>query len=132
MVEKQIGKEIKVIRSDKRRKYLSNDFEAYFNEARIRRYLTSAKIPQSNEVAKRMNRTLMERARSMMFEKGVPEFLWTESINTAAYIKDRIPTRANGNKTPEEKFSGKRPDLFNIRLFGSKAYIHIHDDKRKS
>ena len=33
--------------------------------------------------------------------------------------------------TPEEAFSGKRPDISHLRSFGSPVYIHVMKDARK-
>jgi len=34
-------------------------------------------------------------------------------------------------KTPEEAFSGKRPDVGRFRIFGSSVYFHVTKDARK-
>ena len=36
-----------------------------------------------------MNRTLMERARSMLEHKNIDKQWWAEAVNTAAYITNR-------------------------------------------
>ena len=33
--------------------------------------------------------------------------------------------------TPEEAFSGKRPDISHLRIFGSPVYGHVMKDARK-
>ena len=33
--------------------------------------------------------------------------------------------------TPEEAFSGKRPDISHLRIFGSTVYIHVTKDAKK-
>ena len=32
--------------------------------------------------------------------------------------------------TPEEAFSGKRPDISHLRIFGSPVYMHVTKDAR--
>ena len=34
-------------------------------------------------------------------------------------------------KTPEEAYSGKRPDVGHFRIFGSSVYCHVTKDARK-
>ena len=34
-------------------------------------------------------------------------------------------------KTPKEVFTGIRPDVSHIRIFGSVCYCHVHADNRK-
>ena len=50
----------------------------------------------------------------MIFGKEVLAKLWSEAINTAAYITNRVTTRANIDMTPEQKISRKKPNLSNI------------------
>ena len=33
--------------------------------------------------------------------------------------------------TPKESFSGKKPDISHLRIFGSLVYIHVTKDARK-
>jgi hypothetical protein len=32
--------------------------------------------------------------------------------------------------TPEEKFTGKKPNVSHLRVFGCIAYVHVSDEKR--
>ena len=36
-----------------------------------------------------------------------------------------------GMSTPKEAFSGKKPDISHLRIFGSLVYIHVTKDARK-
>ena len=66
-----------------------------------------------------------------MAEKSMPHHYWAEVVNTAAvYIMNRTPTAAVHNVTPEEKYSGKKPDLSHLKVFGCIAYVHIPDELR--
>ena len=33
--------------------------------------------------------------------------------------------------TPEEYFTGKKPDISHLKIFGSSVYIHVTKDARK-
>ena len=41
-----------------------------------------------------MNRNLIESARSMIAHAGLPNMFWAEAISAAAYVRNRVPTRA--------------------------------------
>jgi hypothetical protein len=43
---------------------------------------------------------------------------------------NRTPTTTIHGMTPEEKFTGKKPDVSHLRVFGCIAYVHILDEKR--
>ena len=56
---------------------------------------------------------------------------WAEACNTMVYVQNRYPHRVLGMSTPEEAFSGKKPDISHLKIFGSPIYIHVTKDTRK-
>jgi hypothetical protein len=86
--------------------------------------------PQQNGVAERNNRTICEAARAMMYDQNLPLSLWAEVASTAVYIQNRCPHKALEEKTPEEVFTGIKPSIDHLRIFGSLVYIHIPKEKR--
>ncbi|MCH95374.1 retrovirus-related pol polyprotein from transposon tnt 1-94, partial [Trifolium medium] len=56
---------------------------------------------------------------------------WGEAINTAAYLLNRCPTKRLQSKVPEEVWSGKKPQVTHLRIFGSLCFRHVPDEKRK-
>ena len=70
-------------------------------------------------------------AKAMLFDKGLLLFLWEEAYRTVVYIQNRCPHTTLGRKTPEEVFTGTRPDVSHLHIFGSVCYCHIHADTRK-
>ena len=57
--------------------------------------------------------------------------LWAEACNTAVYVQKCCPRRVLGMSTPEEYFTGKKPDISHLKIFGSSIYIHVTKDARK-
>ncbi|GJX37099.1 hypothetical protein Tco_0250402 [Tanacetum coccineum] len=49
-------------------------------------------LPLSMTTARRMNRTLNERAKSMRLHAGLPKMFWEDSVTTAAYLINRGPS----------------------------------------
>ncbi len=72
----------------------------------------------------------MECARSMILAQGLELEFWGEAVNTVVYIKNRCPTKALDSKTPQEAWSGRKPDVFHLRVFCCKAFAHAPDEKR--
>ena len=70
-------------------------------------------------------------AKAMLFDQGLTLFLWSEAYKTVVYIQNKCPHTALGRKTPEEVFTGTKPDVSHIRIFGSVCYCHVHLDNRK-
>jgi hypothetical protein len=50
---------------------------------------------------------------------------------TTIYVQNKSPHRILNDMTPEEAFSGKKPNVEHLRIFGCLVYIHIPKDKRK-
>jgi hypothetical protein len=48
----------------------------------------------------------------------------------AIYVQSRSPHRILKDMKPGESFSGKKPNVENIRIFGCPIYSHIPKDKR--
>ena len=57
--------------------------------------------------------------------------LWAEACNTVVHVQNRCPHRVLGMSTPEEAFTGKKSDIFHLKIFGSYVYIHVTKDARK-
>ena len=47
----------------------------------------------------------------------------------ATYLLNRTPTKALKDITPEEAWSGRKPDLHHLCIFGSVAYVHTPKQK---
>eukprot|EP00253_Pinus_taeda_P002100 PITA_02100 len=71
LVENQAEKKIKVLRIDNGGEFYSKEFEELCKKCGIARQKTTPYTPQQNGVAERMNKTLMERARSMLSGAGL-------------------------------------------------------------
>ncbi|KAM1376156.1 hypothetical protein ACFX2F_037926 [Malus domestica] len=88
-VEKQTGKQIKTLRSDRGGEYLSNEFLDYLKECGIVSQWTPPGTPQHNGVSERRNRTLMNMVRSMMSSANLPVTFWGYALYTATYLLNR-------------------------------------------
>ncbi|PNX85475.1 copia protein (gag-int-pol protein), partial [Trifolium pratense] len=71
-VENQLGKKIKMLRSDRGGEYLSLEFDNHLKECGILSQLTPPGTPQWNGVSERRNRTLLDMVRSMMSHADLP------------------------------------------------------------
>ncbi|GJY51588.1 ribonuclease H-like domain-containing protein [Tanacetum coccineum] len=60
-------------------------------EQGIQQEYSNAKTLQHNGVAKKLNRTLIEAARTMLANSLLPTTFWAEAVSTACYIINRIP-----------------------------------------
>ncbi|KAG6389166.1 hypothetical protein SASPL_150625 [Salvia splendens] len=70
-VEYQMGRKIKVLRSDNGGEYKSDHFQDVCQECGIVRNFTVRNTPQQNGVSEHMNRTLVEKVRCMLSNAGL-------------------------------------------------------------
>jgi transposase InsO family protein len=129
-IENLTNKKIKTLRIDNGGEYTSKEFIAFSKSAGIRRELTVPHNPQQNGVAERKNRSIEEMVKSLLNVQGLSMFLWGEATMTTIYVHNKIPHRILKDMTPEEAFSGKKPNVENLRIFGFPVYSHIPKDKR--
>ncbi|KAM1503465.1 hypothetical protein ACFX15_027859 [Malus domestica] len=125
MTELQCGYKIKYLRSDRGGEFLSSEFSNYCNVSGIQRQLTMSYTPQQNGVSERKNRTVVEMAKSMLHEKGMSYQFWAEAVHTAVYLLNRCPTKALDKRTPFESYSGRKPGIAHLKIFGSVCYVHV-------
>ena len=69
--------------------------------------------------------------RAMLHDQGLPMHLWAKACNTAVYVQNHCPHRVLVMGTPEEAFTGKKPDISHLKIFGSSVYIHVKKDAGK-
>ena len=130
LVERQSEHKIKTFRSDNGGEFTSKAFDETLHRDGIERQTSAPYTPQQNGVAERANRTLVEMARAMIHAQGLTYEFWAEAVCNATYIRNRCPTKAVHNMTPEEAWSGKKPHVSHLRVFGCVAFAKVPDEKR--
>ena len=78
------------------------------------------------------NKTIMNTARCLLAEANVERKFWLECIMTAAYLLNRSLINKSRNKTPYKIFFGKKPSAKNLRLYGSRVFVRVPEEKRSS
>ncbi|CAL1391452.1 unnamed protein product [Linum trigynum] len=129
-VEAELGRRIKVLRTDNGGEYKSDEFYDYLKRHKIRRQLTCPRTPQQNGVAERKNRHLAEVVRSMLHAKNVPGRFWAECMKTAVYITNKLPQARFGFISPFEKIWKMKPTVSHLRVFGCVCYVLVPEQER--
>ncbi|CAI5476241.1 unnamed protein product [Closterium sp. Yama58-4] len=101
-VEKQAECVVKRIRTDRGGEFLGAEMTAWLKKQGIQRELTTAYTPQSNGVAERANRTILETARALLIESGLGNSMW-----------------------PHARWLGRKPPVDMLRVFGCMAVAHV-------
>ena len=90
--------------------------------------------PYSNGFIERINRTLLNKVRALLFTAGLPKYLWGEALYTAVYLYNRTPHSKIGFISPLEKrdkITIPLEDLEKIKTFGSTIYYKNKDPSDK-
>ena len=88
LVENLTRKKINILRTDNGTEYETNKFKNFCREAGIKRETTTVYTHEQNGIAERKNKTIVEIARAMLCDQGLPKFLWGEAANTVVYVQN--------------------------------------------
>lgn len=113
-LETETGGKVNFLRTDGGGEYMGGEFQRWLKSKGIRHELTNPSTPQENGMAERLNRTILEMMRSMMFDTKLPKSF-----------------RALTEKmTPFEALYKRKPSVAHMRIFGCPVYVHVPDAKR--
>ena len=82
-------------------------------------------VHEHNGLIERVHRTLEERGRALLLMSGFPLSFWNHALKWATYLYNRTPHSALDFLTPFEKAHNSKPDITNIRKFGS--LVNVYD-----
>ena len=119
------GKTVQTLRTDNGGEYTSRAFNDFCATHGIARELIPPYTPEHNGVAERRNRSILDITRCLLLDKALPGHLWGEAVKAAVDILNLRSTKQHPDKTPEELFSGKKPSITHLRIFGSSVFVHI-------
>jgi reverse transcriptase-like protein len=120
-----MGYKLKAFRTDRGGKYMSKHFESYLKTKGIHHKITMPNTPQHNGMAEWLNQTLMEKAHVVLSDAKLPESYWFDALEYAIILWNILPTQALTDMTPKEAWSGNKPDVLHLRIFGCQAFMHI-------
>ena len=113
------------ILSDRGGEYTGNNFRTACLNAGIKQVFTAAYTPEQNGISERMNLTLMDAARTILNESGLPDYLWPEAVSHAAYIYNNTPCNSNDGKIPMQVLYGVSCHPNDMHEFGSRVFVHV-------
>jgi len=86
IVTNDCDQKIETLRTDNGGEYISREFQENLKSRGIQHDPTIAYIPEHNGVSERLNRTLVEAARSMISHAGQNSNYWGEAVATATSV----------------------------------------------
>ncbi|GJW53973.1 putative RNA-directed DNA polymerase [Tanacetum coccineum] len=131
LIKTQFKKNIKVFRSDNGTEFVNQQFSGFCESNGIIHQNSCSYTPQQNGIVKRKHRHLLNVARSLLFQGGIPLNMWTECVLTATYLINKLPTSVLNEKSSYDLVYNKPPSLKHLRSFGCLAYATILNNHDK-
>jgi hypothetical protein len=124
---------IEEIQTDNAGEMTSGASGAYLSSRGITHRLVVAGDSESNGIAERVNRTIMDITNAMLLHSQVPPSFWTHAVRHSAFLINRRPSSfLGGKRTPFRPFTGRHPDLRDLRVFGCDAWALTPIHTRKA
>uniref|UniRef100_A0A2N9IAG3 CCHC-type domain-containing protein n=1 Tax=Fagus sylvatica TaxID=28930 RepID=A0A2N9IAG3_FAGSY len=86
--------------------------------------------PIHNGVAKRINRTIVEKVRCMLRMAKLPKSFWVEAVQTACYLINRSPSISLDFDIPERVWTEEDVSYAHLKVFGCKTFAHVPKEQK--
>lgn len=120
--ETSINLRVKAIRSDNGLEFANHNFVDFCSEKGIKPERTNIYTPMQNGVAERLNRTVLDGARTILYKSGLSKSFWPEAILSFVHVWNRLCHNGQ-SKTPIELYTGSKPSVKHLQSFGSTVYV---------
>ncbi|GJV58449.1 putative ribonuclease H-like domain-containing protein [Tanacetum coccineum] len=125
-IENQLSHRVKIIRSDNGTEFKNRDMLEFCGNKGIKQEYSNARTPQQNGVAERMNRTLIEAARTMLADSLLPTTFWAEAVSTACYIFNRFDGKSDEGFLVGYSLNSKAYRVYNLVTKRVEVNLHVN------
>jgi transposase InsO family protein len=129
-LENSTGKKVKFLFSDRGGEYIGHVLASWCASKGIKHNFSVPRTPEQNGVAERLNQTLNNIVRALLFQYKLYLPLWGHAMIYACMLYN-VRLHKTLQITHHEAFYGKVPDLSNFRTFGCLVYARVADSARK-
>jgi Reverse transcriptase (RNA-dependent DNA polymerase)/Integrase core domain len=134
--ENQFGRKIKRMRTDNGSgEFANTEWDWIISEAGIQHEPAPPYHKDRNGVSERMIRTLKEMATSMLAQAGLPPRYWSEAVNTATHLRNRLISNASltGMTAYFRLYpQGKEDQISHLKPFGCLCFAGVPEEQQKS
>ncbi|GBM11644.1 Retrovirus-related Pol polyprotein from transposon TNT 1-94 [Araneus ventricosus] len=128
--ERFLGRKIVSVKTDGGLEFCNKDLENFLEQQGIYHKKTNPYTSEQNGVAERCNLTALDGVKTLLKSSGVEQKFWDEVLLCFTYTWNRV-CHKDGNKTPFEKYSGKKPSVSHLKPFGCLTYVGVPKQIRK-
>ncbi|KAI0500239.1 hypothetical protein KFK09_018448 [Dendrobium nobile] len=122
MLSRQFQAHIKIFRTDGGGEYINKHFQTHLTNQGIIHQFTCPYSPPQNGVAERKHRHITETVRTLIFTASIPNHLWVDTLLTAVYLINRLPSPNTHNKSPYTILYKANPNFSHLKVFGCLCY----------
>ncbi|GJS00219.1 ribonuclease H-like domain-containing protein [Tanacetum coccineum] len=108
-IENLVDNKVKIIICDNGTEFKNRVMSEFCENKGIKIEFSIARTPQQNGVAERINRTLIEAARTMLADSKLPTIFWAEAVNTGCYVQNRGPVVQGEGSTHLVEYPAQTP-----------------------
>ena len=123
MVQTVYSSMVKCLRTDNGCEFFNSQMNGLLKSFGTVHQSSCSYTPQQNGVAERKHRHILEVARAIRFQAGVPLKFWGYCVTTAVYIINRLPSAIIQDKSPFERLHRHSPSLAHMKVFGCLGYV---------
>ncbi|GFS63274.1 retrovirus-related Pol polyprotein from transposon TNT 1-94 [Trichonephila clavipes] len=125
------SRKVIAVRTDGGLEFCNKDMDNFLTELGIKHEVTNPYTPEMNGVAERFNLTALDGIKTLLKSSEVPHKFWGEALLCFTYAWNRI-CHKDSNKTPFEKYSGRKPSVLHLKPFGCLAYAGVKNKLEKN
>lgn len=119
MIETQLETKIKVIILDNGGEF---DMKRFYMQKEIIHQRTYAETPQQNAIVERKHGHILNVARALKFQSGMPSKYWSDCVLIVVYLINRTPTLLLDHKTPFEMLFWSKLIYSHLKVFRYLAF----------
>ncbi|GFY10359.1 copia protein [Trichonephila clavipes] len=120
--ERQLDLKVKAVRTDFGGEFIASILSDFFVERGIKHEKTNIYTSQQNGASERLNRTIIDGARTVLSESRLDKSFWPEAVLYFVHVWNRL-CHSGQTLTPIELYIGVKPSIRHLRPFGSTLYV---------
>jgi hypothetical protein len=124
-LERQSGMRCQIVRSDNGTEFVNKLVAAFCERNGIIHQTTVPYTSEQNGIAERAIAVYFEMVRCMLHSSRMDLRYWGEAFLYAIHIRNLSPTSGLEGKVPYHAWTGRKPDVSHLRVFGSIGYANI-------
>jgi hypothetical protein len=124
-LEQQSGKKLKWLRTNVGNEWLHKVVGDFCRQNSILHETTVPYTPEQNGIVEWAIATYFKMVRCMLHSAKMDLWYWGEAFLYAIHVRNLSPTSSIQDRVPAHVWTGRKPDVSHLCVFGSTAYVNI-------